>query len=159
MDNSTGNVHAWLKSTCGDDSYREIARRANLSDSIISRQIRDDGALSFEVAVAIARAYGTPVLAALLANGRVEPHEIGASSVEAVLQSATEQQLVIEIARRLDIEGAHDLFDKPIDEAVQDANVTHLHTRRNVPATTDDEREVAFESNIDHDADTDDLYE
>lgn len=159
MGNSTSTVHAWLKSTCGDDSYREIARRANLSDSIISRQIREDGSLSFEVAVAIARAYDSPVLAALLANGRLAPEEIGASGVEAALRSATEEQLVIEIARRLDIPGAHDLFDKPLDEAAADARVTHIESRRNVRALPDDEREAAFESTVDHAADTDDLYE
>ncbi|WP_417556110.1 hypothetical protein [Microbacterium sp.] len=159
MRNSTSSVLAWIKSTCGDDSYREIARRANLSDSIISRQIRDLGALSFEVASAIARAYDSPVLAALLANALLTPEEAGASGIEASLRAATEQQLVIEIARRLDIPGAHDLFDKPIDDALQDARVTHINTRRNVPAADQDEREAAFESPIDHDADTDDLYD
>ncbi|MDR6867866.1 transcriptional regulator with XRE-family HTH domain [Microbacterium resistens] len=159
MPTTTEALHSWLRATCGGDSYREIARRAGLSDSIISRQIRDLGSLSFEVVVAIAREYGAPVLPALVANGLVTATEATLPSIEATLRGATEQQLVLEIARRLDIPGAHDLFDRPMSEAVEEATVTHLDSRRNVRALDDDEREVAFESEIDHSADTDDLYD
>ncbi len=132
-------VHAWLKATCGDDSYREIARRAGLSDSIISRQMREQGALSFEVAAGIAREYGASVLGAMLANGILSPEEAGAETVEAVLNAATDEQLVLEIARRLDVPNANPLFDAPITRAVDDAKVTRLDTRRNVRAIEHDE--------------------
>jgi len=160
MGNSTNAVHTWLKATCGDDSYREIARRAGLSDSIISRQIRDLGALTFEVAAGIARAYDSPVLGALLANGLINLAEAGADTIEASLNSASDEQLVLEIARRLDIATGSTIFDRPIGEATERAhNVTHLHERRNVPGSDQDSQEVAFESDLPHEQDTDDLYD
>ena len=56
------NAHDWLRATCGDDSFREIARRANLSDSIISRQLAG-GSFTFDVTTSIAREYVTSVIA------------------------------------------------------------------------------------------------
>jgi hypothetical protein len=139
MSNTANAIHVWLKATCGDDSYREIARRAGLSDSIISRQIREQGHLGYEVAAGIARAYDAPVLGALIANTLLSPEEAGSDTVEAVLSTATDEQLVLEVARRLDVPDANAIFDAPVSTAVKDANVTHLDTRRNVRAFDDDE--------------------
>lgn len=142
MSNATQATYAWLKATCGDDSYREIARRAKLSDSIISRQIRDLGTLTFEVAAAIAREYDVPVLGALISNGLLSLTEAGVDSTEAVLSAASDEQLVREIARRLEVADANSIFDKPISEATQEATI-HQFPDRNVSRTHDDDRAVA----------------
>lgn len=138
------NAYEWLKATCGDDSYREIARRAQLSDSIISRQLSATGVLSYEVALAVSREYGTSPVAALVANGHLTEAEAGIESVTSALQAATDEQLVVEIGRRLDVTPSSMLWDAPVSEAVERAeNVTRLDDHRVI--AEDDELAAASE--------------
>ena len=140
------NAHEWLKATCGDDSFREIARRAGLSDSIISRQL-NSGAFSFDVAISIAREYETSVLAALVANGHITNEEAGMSTVEAALQSATDAQVVLEVSRRLDVSPSSLVWDSPVSDAAARADATVHHV--DFGAGIDDERAVASERHDD----------
>ena len=145
------NAYTWLKATCGDDSFREIARRAGLSDSIVSRQL-SSGAFSYDVAIAIAREYRTSPVAALVSNGHLTEQEAGIESVTSALQAATDEQLVVEIGRRLDVAPSSLLWDAPVSEAVEHAeNVTRMEDHRSRPV--DDPRAVASEPDGDHDED------
>lgn len=139
------NANEWLRATCGDDSFREISRRAGLSDSIISRQL-STGNISFDVSMAIAREYGTSVIAALVANGHITEKEAGIESTAAALQSATDEQLVVEVGRRLDVTSSSMTWDSPVTESIERAsNVARLDDHRNV----DDHKAAASDTSDD----------
>lgn len=130
------NAHAWIVSVCGNDSNREIARKARLSDATLSRQISKD-ALTFDVVIAIARGYDTSVISALVANGYVTPEEASIDSIESALQTATDAQLVEEVQRRI-IRGS-DAYNGPITGS----RPRHLRAVENVDGQEETARRVA----------------
>lgn len=117
--------HEWLKAIGATDSLRDIAAHAGVSHATLSRQITS-GRFLIETSIELARAYGVSPVSALVANGHLTPEEGGVTGVDVALQSATDEQLVIEIGRRMGIEGASTLFDAPASQAVTTAsNVVH----------------------------------
>ncbi len=131
----------WLDAVRGDDSVRELARRIGSTHATLYRQA-SGGQLTFEVVRAISREYGRSTIGDLVATGLLSASEAGADDLEIALQTATDEQLVIEIARRLEVTDLGSLFDKPVSEAVAEAKV-HQFPIRNVPAPVEDERAVA----------------
>lgn len=130
----------WIDEVRGSDSLRAAARRADITSAKLIRQVNEDH-LSFETVLAVARAYSRPVLADLLRTGHLRPEDTGTSSIERALHAASDEQLVLETARRLGVADASGLFDKPLSDATEQAsNVHQLRRTTNVsgPAEADD---------------------
>lgn len=113
----------WIDEVRGNDSLREVARRAGLHQATFNRQV-NLGALTFEVARDISRAYGRPVLADLIALGHLSASDAGADDIERILHAASDEQLVLEVARRLDATSIGTIYDKPVSEAIEEAEAT-----------------------------------
>lgn len=110
----------WIDEVRGTDSLREVARRTGLNQATLNRQVNLDQ-LTYESVRDIARAYGRPVLADLIALGHLTESDAGIEGVERALHSATDAQLVLEVSRRLDVAPSM-LWDAPISEAVERAD-------------------------------------
>lgn len=142
----------WLDTVRGSDSIREVARRIGTTHATLNRQANDDS-LSFELVRSISYAYNRPVLADLLATGHLAEKDLGVDSIENALHSATDEQLVLEVARRLDATDIGAIYDKPISEAVADSNVKQFPTR-NVPDSVETpQRRVAKKKSRDRGGD------
>ena len=111
----------WLDQARGEDSVREVARKIGTTHATLYRQA-SAGQLSFELVRDIARAYGRPVLAEIVANGHLTREEAGVTDAEALLRAVADDQLVMEIARRLDAPVVSSLFERPISEAFEVAS-------------------------------------
>lgn len=136
----------WIDSVRGNDSIREVARKAGINQATLSRQVNLD-LLSYDVVRDVSRAYGRSVLSDLVTTGHLSHEDAGIGDIEAALHAATEEQLVAEVARRLDIPGATTLFDRPVSSAVADVtNVHQLRPSGDVSGDGQDAREAASES-------------
>lgn len=133
----------WLDDVRGTDSVREVARRVGMNQGTLNRQINLD-LLTFEVVRDISRAYGRPVLGDLVQTGHLSPSDLGVSDVDTVLRSATEEELIVEVGRRLGVSGSV-LFDVPISAAVASASnvVGHGRFAADVGGSDDDLEAVA----------------
>lgn len=107
----------WLDEVRGTDSMREVARRVGMNQGTLNRQANLDQ-LTYETVRDVSRAYGRPVLADLVQLGHLKPTDLGTSAIENALRAATEEELVVELGRRLGISGSV-LFDAPISQAVE----------------------------------------
>lgn len=113
--------HEWLKAIGATDSLRDIAARSGVSHATLSRQIAA-GRFLMDTAIELARAYGVSPVSALVSNGHITPDEAGFTGVEIALQSATDEELIVEVGRRLGVAGASTLFDAPVSDAVRAAS-------------------------------------
>jgi hypothetical protein len=136
------NPHTWLKSIGAVESLREVASRAGVSHATLSRQI-SNGRFLFDTTLDLARAYGAPVVPALVANGHLTPTEGGMEGIEKALAAATDEQLVVEVGRRLGLGGSI-LFDAPASEAMATASnvIDGRFPDANVSAPGEDEPTV-----------------
>jgi len=142
----------WIDEVRGTDSMRGAARRAEITAAKLIRQVNDDQ-LTFETVRDVSRAYGRSVLADLVTMGMLTPGDVGVEGLERALQSASDEQLVLEVGRRLDVTPTSMLFDTPVDVAVERAgNVTPL---RQNPKESHDELAAASERSDDLGEDTD----
>ncbi|MFE2772249.1 hypothetical protein [Microbacterium resistens] len=123
----------WIDQVRGNDSMRGAARKAGITSAKLIRQVNDD-MLTFETVRDVARAYGRPVLADLVAMGMLTPGDAGMGSVERALSAASDEQLVLEVARRLEVADIGTIYDKPVSEAVEEAKV-HRFPPRDVPSS------------------------
>lgn len=119
--------HEWLKSIGATESLREIAARAGVSHATLSRQLTN-GRFLIDTSIDLARAYGASPVAALVANGHLTDAEANLPELEVALGAATDEQLVVEIGRRLGVSGSV-LFDSPISAAVATASNVVGHGR------------------------------
>lgn len=113
--------HEWLKAIGATESLREIAARSGVSHATLSRQI-SNGRFLIETCIELARAYGVSPISALVANGHLTPEEGGVNDIEVALHASTDEQLVIEVGRRMGIESPATLFDAPVSQAVASAS-------------------------------------
>lgn len=90
----------WIDAVRGKHSIREVARRAEMSQGTLNRQINAD-ALTFETVLAISRAYGIAPVAGLVASGLLSADDAGIPSKAIALQSASDDELIEEVARRI----------------------------------------------------------
>lgn len=134
------NPHTWLKSIGATDSLREIASRAGVSHATLSRQITA-GRFLIETTLELARAYDASPVMALVANGYLTEEEAGLTGIDSVLASASDEQLVTEVGRRLGLPAASMLFDQPISAAVDTASNV-VQGRFGVGARTEDDEEA-----------------
>lgn len=114
------NSIAWMRGTVGDNTRNAVADRAGIVQSTLNRQI-DKGVLRPETVVAIARAYGVPILPGLVACGLITEHEAAikarSDSILEALAKADDADLVREVLRRIEQDGAalHTMLDEPLD--------------------------------------------
>lgn len=113
----------WLAIATKNEAPTTAARRAGIPPSTITRQIAS-GKLTAEVVIKIARLYGAPILDSLVACGHITQEEADLKDrlgVEESLYEATDQQLLQELLRRVDSEGAlaHPTLIEPMDNVVQ----------------------------------------
>lgn len=131
--------HEWLKAIGATDSLRDTAEKAGLSHATLSRQITA-GRFLIETAIALARAYETSPVAALVVNGHLTEEEAGLDAIEVALAAASDEQLVMEVSKRMGIAGASTLFDAPASEAARTAeNVVRGRFPSNVGTPAEDE--------------------
>lgn len=131
----------WIDEVRGNDSLRGAARKAGITSAKLIRQVNDD-LLTFETVRDISRAYGRSVVSDLIETGHLTRTDAGADGLERVLRMASDEELVLEVARRMEVTSIGTIYDKPISEAVSDA-VVHQFPQRDVPAPVHDERRVA----------------
>ncbi len=117
----------WLDDVRGTDSIREVARRVGMNQGTLNRQVNLDQ-LTWEAVRDISRAYGRPVLADLVQLGHLNASDLGVSDIDTALRSATEEELIVEVGRRLGVSGSV-LFDAPISAAVATASNVVGHGR------------------------------
>lgn len=107
-------VRAWYSGTVGKDSINAVAARAGIPQASLNRQV-GAWSISAENVVAIARAYGVSVLDGLVAQGLITATDILNTRALDALQDATDNQLVDEIARRLERGDDHEALTAPLD--------------------------------------------
>ncbi|MBN9210763.1 MAG: hypothetical protein BGO45_10845 [Microbacterium sp. 71-36] len=131
--------HEWLKAIGATESLRDIASRSGISHATLSRQITN-GRFLIETSLELARAYDASPIAALVANGHLTEEEAGISGIDVALSTATDEQIVLEVGRRLGVSGSI-LFDAPISQAVEMAGnvVGHGRFPGDVGSSTQDE--------------------
>lgn len=98
----------WLAKISNGAAPNAIAQRAGYPASTLTRQLKR-GALSAEVVIQVARAYKTSVLEGMVACGIITAREAEIKEilgVEEALMDATDAQLLTELLRRVDDEGA-----------------------------------------------------
>lgn len=107
----------WLDKVTERASINSIAMKAKVSQSTLSRHARD-GSLTADEVIRISRAYHYPVTHALIEHGLITEDDLRLPAIQATLRDATDQQLVDEIARRLE-HGNRAAFDKPLQPVPQ----------------------------------------
>ncbi len=104
----------YVQTVAGGAEQREIADRAGFDKSALTRWKNGANADPLFV-VKFARAFGRPVTEALAASGLITTEESGVTVVTAgvaeALRDATNEQLLGELASRLDVSGASDADD------------------------------------------------
>ncbi|WP_406709327.1 hypothetical protein QEV61_04545 [Trueperella pyogenes] len=110
------NTAKWLKEIAGTTggalSINAIAIKAGLPQATLNRHV-NAGALTAEEVISICRAYLYPVTQGLVDLGFITEEDLKLPSIQATLRDATDEQLVDEIARRLE-QGKREAFDQPI---------------------------------------------
>jgi hypothetical protein len=130
----------WIDEVRGSDSLREVARRARVHQATLNRQINLDQ-MTFEMVRDIARAYERPVLSDLIAIGHLAVSDAGVGDIDTALRAASEEQLIIEVGRRLGVASPSQLFDAPVSEAVAKAGDL-IHGSFGVGPSEDDHQDV-----------------
>ena len=106
------NKHEWFSSTIGNDTIAEVGLKAGIVKTTIWRQFNNDLNFTAENVILIARAYHKDPVEALVAFDYLREDERGTASLRAALQNATNDDLLTEIAARLDRDPS--LADQPV---------------------------------------------
>lgn len=106
----------WIDTVRGADSIREVARKSGIPQPTLARQV-NAGQLTFESTRDISRAYGRSVLADLVSVRHLTHEDVGIDGIDRALAAASDEQLVSEVARRLDIAPSSTMWDSPISQA------------------------------------------
>lgn len=96
----------WFANLTQNASGRAAAELADIAPATMNRQLARN-TLSAETVIALARAYGRSPVRALLETGYLLPEETGIPSPDEILQSLSDQQVIADVARRIDSEPAH----------------------------------------------------
>lgn len=104
------NIADWYKRTVGSDSTNMVAENAGIVPASLYRQLPDK--LSPQSVVKIARAYGVSAIEGLVALGLLDDGDIRMLGISDSLKNATSDELLREIAARLDRDPS--LADQPV---------------------------------------------
>lgn len=112
------NHNKWFTETTGNASGRAAAELAGIPPATLNRQLAK-GELAAEFVIAIARAYKTSPVTALVATGFITLDEVDGTSLGDALRFASDQDLVRELAHRIDDEPTHweGTFDDVVDRS------------------------------------------
>lgn len=91
----------WAKRLTGNASGRTIASQSGIPVATLNRQINKG---IFTAEVVIARGYGESLVEALVATGYITSEEVTGVDEVSAPQLFTRQQLVQELARRINLE-------------------------------------------------------
>ena len=91
---------AWYRHVTGTDSVNAVAKRAGLVQTTLAAQVRK-GELTPQSAVAIARAYQSDPLCALVAIGLVAADEVDAYARRVALGDVSDEELAREVWVRM----------------------------------------------------------
>ena len=106
------NKHEWFSSTIGNDTIAEVGLKAGIVKTTIWRQFNNVLNFTAENVILIARAYHKDPVEALVAFDYLRDDERGTASLRAALKNATNDDLLTEIAARLDRDPS--LADQPV---------------------------------------------
>lgn len=104
--------YQWLKETMNGETINELANKAGISSATAWRQFNNDLNFTAENVILIARAYHKDPVEALVAFDYLRDDERGTASLRAALKNATNDDLLTEIAARLDRDPT--LADQPV---------------------------------------------
>ena len=104
------NIADWYKRTVGSDSTNMVAENAGIVPASLYRQLPDK--LSPQSVVKIARSYGVSAIEGLVALGLLDDGDIRMLGISDSLKNATSDELLREIASRLDRDPS--LADQPV---------------------------------------------
>lgn len=144
----------WFEKLTQNASGRAAADLADISPATMNRQLARN-ALSAETVISLARAYGRSPVRALLETGYLLPEEAGMPSPQELLQSLTDQQVVSDVARRIDDNPAHWLGT--FDEVVERETTPRLTPVSDAHASLPDEDDgtvMEWDDSIPHAADS-----
>lgn len=91
----------WLQSVTGGASRRQIAAAIGRPQTTFNRQA-DEGRFDAGTIIAIARHYRANPIIALVETGYLDAEEASKMSMQEVAKLLTDQQLIHELARRID---------------------------------------------------------
>lgn len=141
------NFNEWVTRTTRNDSMRQIAERADISDRTLSRQLREND-LRPEMIIKIAEAYNESPVIALVDLGFMSARWITEPGVVTALSRASDEELTDELLRRLQM-----LPNAPVDELAEQRR--SKRTSPNLPADSYDDGTVRdFDWGIPHAADS-----
>lgn len=89
----------WLKEIISNDSNRSAAAKTGIEHTTLRKRAAGEGLTPAEV-IAVARAYGRPVVQSLVATGFLTDEEAFESNMISTLAQATDDQMADEIMRR-----------------------------------------------------------
>lgn len=104
--------YQWLKEAMNGETINELANKAGISSATAWRQFNNDLNFTAENVILIARAYHKDPVEALVAFDYLRDDERGTASLRAALKNATNDDLLTEIAARLDRDPS--LADQPV---------------------------------------------
>lgn len=96
------NQEDWLQSVTEGASRRQIAAAIGRPQTTFNRQA-DEGRFDAGTIIAIARHYGANPIIALVETGYLDSDEASSMSMKEVAKLLTDQQLIQELARRIDV--------------------------------------------------------
>lgn len=110
--NENMDKYQWLKEAMNGETINELANKAGISSATAWRQFNNDLNFTAENVILIARAYHKDPVEALVAFDYLREDERGTASLRAALKNATNDDLLTEIAARLDRDPT--LADQPV---------------------------------------------
>lgn len=125
------NHRDWFDSITDGASKAEAARRTEIANSTLSHQYRH-AAFSATSVIAIAKAYGKNPIRALLQTGYLTQDNIDAMFSPTPIDAFTDQQLVRELAFRINSTPTH--WEGTFEEVFARNNVIDLPTKSNTTA-------------------------
>lgn len=130
------DIREWYEKVTNGDSGNQVAEKAGISQSTLSRQV-NSGRFSAEVVVAVARRYGASPIRGLIILGLVTREEFEKEIRAVQLSEYTDGEIVEEVARRLvHLPESGTDYDKPIK----------LNPASSIPFPTHPERTVDLNS-------------
>ncbi|MDJ1371784.1 helix-turn-helix domain-containing protein [Gulosibacter molinativorax] len=129
--------NTWLSIHTNGASTRDIAAKADVAQSTLSRQLSGSSSLDAALVVKIARAYNLSVLDALVAAGFITSEEANIPPIAAALESASDVEIAREILRRAE---DSEQMGLPVSEAARarseyDGNVIPADSRFSMPVS------------------------
>lgn len=151
----------WVSAVSGGASRRQVAADIGMPQSTYNRQA-NAGRFDAETVIAIARTYGIEPVSALAKLGFLTTDEAVKMDLHDAVRLLTDQQLVRELARRVDDNEAawQGTFDDVVDDATRDltsGQPVTIGTDDNI-VTIDGKLEAARSSGITGDDDVDEPW-